>query len=81
MGKKSRNAGSKKSKPSTGKLATTKSISTNISSNKKKICAVDDLRLYEEMGIDPTTNLCKNETTTSGNAAIGINFTDWLYNE
>tara|TARA_R110000823_G_C15710875_1_gene477543 strand:- start:59 stop:304 length:246 start_codon:yes stop_codon:yes gene_type:complete len=79
MGQKAKNSGKKKSKTSTGKLASTKSVSCNISSKNMKICPVDDLRVYEAMGIDPRTNLCKNETTTSGNAAVGINFSEFLF--
>ena len=49
MGQKAKNAGKKKSKPSSNKLADTKSICGNVSSKCKTVEIIEDREMYEKM--------------------------------
>jgi hypothetical protein len=74
MGKKSRNAGSKKSKPSAGKLANTKSVSTNIGSNKQKTVTMEDCRVFEALGLDPIDHLASAVKLTNSRGIVGVKY-------
>jgi len=74
MGKKSRNAGIKKSKPSTGKLANTKSVSNNIGSSKQKIVTMEDCRVFEALGLDPIEHLAGASKLTNNKTVVGVQY-------
>jgi len=74
MGKKSRNAGSKKSKPSAGKLANTKSVSTNIGSRNKKMITMEDCRVFEALGVDPVEHICNGTRVTNNKSIVGVQY-------
>jgi hypothetical protein len=74
MGKKSRNAGSKKSKPSAGNLANTKSVSNNIGSSKQKIVTMEDCRVFEALGLDPIEHLVGASKLTNNKSIVGVQY-------
>ncbi len=53
MGQKSKNAGKKKSKPSSDRLATSKSITGNIPRSHRKTIDINNYELYEKLGLNP----------------------------
>ena len=53
MGQKSKNAGKKKSKPSSDRLATSKSVSGNVPRSHRQTMDINNYQMYEKLGLNP----------------------------